>query len=593
MEQRVSMEKPVCLIDTERSGRMFVTKEALEILEMIGEPVVVVAVVGLYRTGKSYLMNRLASRQNGFALGSTIESETKGIWMWCVPHPTKPGHTLVLLDTEGLGDVEKGDEKHDTWIFCLAVLLSSTLVYNSMGTIDNNALEKLHYVTELTEHIKVKSEPGDDDQASKFMSVFPTFVWTVRDFTLQLVRKGQPISSDEYLDHALELKPGSSPKTEKFNMPRRCLRDYFAVRKCFVFERPASGEKLAQMEQLTDSDLEPKFVRQATEFCSYVLGHTQAKAMDGGMQLTGRMLGSLAETYVEAIRSGQVPCLDSAVESLAMIQNARAVTDAVEFYIEEMMSHVQLPTDTRDVLSGIHAMVEKDALAVFLKAAFNDRNQTHQTDLMHKLYAEYEQICKQNEETSRQVSLDTISRVFGPVEQAVKAGSYTRRGGYNAFQAALQSATQQYKNSRGCGVMSEKVLSDYLTEKETVGKNILGADQSLTRAEHDRAVEQMRAQAAEQQKRYVEDQNRYQRTQMEEQQRSYEENQRQLMQKMEQERVRAQQDSERVLNSRLREQKDMMEQGFQQRAHDMQRQIDSLSCRLSQSRSSGPTCCVM
>lgn len=39
----------------------------------------------------------------------------------------------------------QGDERHDTWIFCLAVLLSSTLVYNSMGTIDNNALEKLQY----------------------------------------------------------------------------------------------------------------------------------------------------------------------------------------------------------------------------------------------------------------------------------------------------------------------------------------------------------------------------------------------------------------------------------------------------------------
>ncbi len=43
----------------------------------------------------------------GFALGNTIESKTKGIWMWCVPHPCKEGHTLVLLDTEGLGDVAK------------------------------------------------------------------------------------------------------------------------------------------------------------------------------------------------------------------------------------------------------------------------------------------------------------------------------------------------------------------------------------------------------------------------------------------------------------------------------------------------------
>ncbi len=34
---------------------------------------------------------------------------------------------------------------NDGWIFCLAVLLSSTLVYNSRGTIDNTAVEKLQY----------------------------------------------------------------------------------------------------------------------------------------------------------------------------------------------------------------------------------------------------------------------------------------------------------------------------------------------------------------------------------------------------------------------------------------------------------------
>ncbi|KTG02992.1 hypothetical protein cypCar_00006003, partial [Cyprinus carpio] len=126
-------------------GKLCVQQSALQVLEQIQQPVVVVAVVGLYRTGKSYLMNRLAGKQTGFALGSTIESKTKGIWMWCVPHPTKPGTTLVLLDTEGLGDVDKGDSVHDTRIFSLAVLLSSTLVLNSRGTIDNRAIEELQY----------------------------------------------------------------------------------------------------------------------------------------------------------------------------------------------------------------------------------------------------------------------------------------------------------------------------------------------------------------------------------------------------------------------------------------------------------------
>lgn len=43
----------------------------------------------------------------GFSLGSNVQGQTKGIWMWCMPHPRQPGHTLVLLDTEGLGDPNK------------------------------------------------------------------------------------------------------------------------------------------------------------------------------------------------------------------------------------------------------------------------------------------------------------------------------------------------------------------------------------------------------------------------------------------------------------------------------------------------------
>ncbi|XP_075135349.1 guanylate-binding protein 6-like [Leptodactylus fuscus] len=101
------MERPVCFIENHEDGTMQVNQAALEILSRVTQKVVVVAIVGKYRTGKSYLMNKLARRKNGFALGSTVQSMTKGIWMWCVPHPVTPEHTLVLLDTEGLGDVER------------------------------------------------------------------------------------------------------------------------------------------------------------------------------------------------------------------------------------------------------------------------------------------------------------------------------------------------------------------------------------------------------------------------------------------------------------------------------------------------------
>ena len=63
---------------------------------------------------------------------------------------------LLLLDTEGLHDPEKGSKTHDTWIFTLSVLLSSVLIYNSKGAVDANALDGLYLASQLTEHVTVK-----------------------------------------------------------------------------------------------------------------------------------------------------------------------------------------------------------------------------------------------------------------------------------------------------------------------------------------------------------------------------------------------------------------------------------------------------
>ncbi|KAJ8378947.1 hypothetical protein AAFF_G00233120 [Aldrovandia affinis] len=279
--------------------------------------------------------------------------------MWALPHPTKVGHTLMLLDTEGLGDIEKGNQKNDAWIFALAILLSSTLVYNSRGTIDNQAIENLQYVTELTEWIKVKSPSGgssaeNDGVDVQFVEFFPSFVWAVRDFTLELRIYEKDMTDDQYLEQALSLKPGNNRRTAEHNLPRECNHYYFPTRRCFVFVAPASPENMLRLESMDEHDLSPSFRDVTSRFC---------------------MLGHLTKTYVDTISRGDVPCLENAVLAMAQIENEGAVKDAVNEY-QKGMQELHFPMGINE-LSDQHRHWDTLATKIFMSRSFKDNGSEH------------------------------------------------------------------------------------------------------------------------------------------------------------------------------------------------------------------------
>lgn len=77
MASKFHMPAPLCLIEN-KQGKLCVCPEALRLLSQINEPVVVVAIVGLYRTGKSYLMNKLAGKSSGEQYGASVMIKTCG-----------------------------------------------------------------------------------------------------------------------------------------------------------------------------------------------------------------------------------------------------------------------------------------------------------------------------------------------------------------------------------------------------------------------------------------------------------------------------------------------------------------------------------
>lgn len=88
-----------------------ISEEGKAFLSKINGPIAVISVAGMYRTGKSYLLNRmLLNRSNGFGVGPTVNPCTKGLWCWSKPvvgkTPEGESINVIIIDTEGIGALD-------------------------------------------------------------------------------------------------------------------------------------------------------------------------------------------------------------------------------------------------------------------------------------------------------------------------------------------------------------------------------------------------------------------------------------------------------------------------------------------------------
>jgi hypothetical protein len=316
--------------------------EALALLESITVPIVPIAVCGRARTGKSYLLNSILRRApsvvsggklaakhgSAFAVGSTVESCTKGIWLYNTPLFTKLADgqkvAVCILDSEGFGSAEK-DEDHDTRVFAMATLLCSILVYNSKGVIDNDAVNSLSFVANISRHIQTKASIGEDEgersnDPEELASLFPSFVWVLRDFHLILIDdEGDPLTARDYMEQRLADDGHLDAESLRRNTVRRAVTTFFRHRDCFTLTQPVIEEKdLQRLDVLEDRDLRTEFVEGRDALIRRLLQPPllQLKMLNG-TAVTGKMLAGLARSYVAAVNSHGVPSVGNAWNSVA------------------------------------------------------------------------------------------------------------------------------------------------------------------------------------------------------------------------------------------------------------------------------------
>ena len=472
---QVKMDSPKPFIVTDNDNKLTVNEEVVELLSTVEEPIVIVSIVGYYRTGKSYLLNRLIGRKDGFPLGATVQSKTKGIWIWFSDHPKRPKTKLLLLDTEGLSDPEKADRNHDIWIFSLAILLSSTFVFNSTGTIDNNSLNDLYMTSELTEHLKVKAEGVEE--GTEFDRVFPVFIWAVRDFFLKQEIDGKTVSANEYLERCLALKLGNNKSTANANNIKRCVRAFFSERHCFLFPCPASKkEKLQNLEKLTESELEREFVNVIDRFTTFIFQKAPEKQV-GDKVVNGNIFINLSKCYVDAIKDGRTPCIESTIKYIATAENERAKDESLVIYDREMGS-LDLPATEEDV-SNKHQSAQKKAMDSFLSKSMFDEDQKYQIALVKSLQENFEKFVAKNEESSISKCKDILSNLYEGIEQQFNDDPFVQSGTYSSYMEQMKKLERDYSETPRKGVKADAVFSDFMQEKEGERKRILQFDKEL------------------------------------------------------------------------------------------------------------------
>lgn len=67
-------------------------------------------------------------------------------------NPEHPDMKAIVIDTEGFGGMDE-NVNHDTRIFLFSLLLSSFFIYNSVGSIDENALNTISLIVNLAKVI--------------------------------------------------------------------------------------------------------------------------------------------------------------------------------------------------------------------------------------------------------------------------------------------------------------------------------------------------------------------------------------------------------------------------------------------------------
>ncbi|PIA31588.1 hypothetical protein AQUCO_04900111v1 [Aquilegia coerulea] len=345
--------------------KLRLSREGLEAIERITTPIAAVAVIGPYRSGKSFLLNQLLSLScyEGFGVGHMRDTKTKGIWVWGTPIKLMIDgvETSVLyLDTEGFESVGKSNV-YDDRIFALAAVMSSVLIYNLPETIREADISRLSFAVELAEEFygRVKGQDVAFEPAK--------LLWLIqRDFL-----QGKTVQ--EMVDEALQRVPNADGDRNIDQVNQ--IRESLAIMgdNSTAFSLPQPHLQRTKLCDMSDGELDPIYVKKRDQLKELVAAIIRPKVVQG-KSLNGKEFVSFLEKILEALNKGEIPSTGSLVE----VFNKGILERCMKLY-NERMGELGYPLSEHS-LQQVHDETRHEVMKVFDEQHFGHHHAKQSVD---------------------------------------------------------------------------------------------------------------------------------------------------------------------------------------------------------------------
>ena len=214
--------------------------------------------------------------------------------MWSEAIPLSHDVEALLFDCEGLN--ARNSYSVDVKLFIMSLLISSQLVFNTVGHITDTTLEELSLLLLAENEIKV----GDVD----ISTLMPNFTWVIRDVTMDF----KHLTAQTYLNQCLDeqsTKKGVSETTQHKNGIRKAVHQFFGGNKemqCYAFVEAMESSSFLGFGD--SKKIRDEFKSEAEKLMLDLKQNHRVKEIDG-KPMTGYMLLNLALEYIDALNNSQ------------------------------------------------------------------------------------------------------------------------------------------------------------------------------------------------------------------------------------------------------------------------------------------------